>query len=234
MLFLVFLKPHASDHGVDVLSDNSLFDVEADVYWCFTSLISQMHDHYTIDQPGIQRIVAVVEVVLQKVDLQLWQHFQNEGVPIFHFTFKWINCLLSRELSGSTAARLWDTLLSEENGFELLLIHVCVSLLCSLRLTLLEMGHDKLLCFLTQEELHMTTKEIEEILSQAYVWKMTVSTEPIAVDEANGEGDDVEGESEKAMQESSSKESASNNRGSVLDNDEDILQAMMTSDYFLL
>lgn len=80
----------------------------------------------------------------------------------------------------------------------------------------------------------MTTKEIEEILSQAYVWKMTVSTEPIAVDEADGEGVDVEGESEKAMQESPSKESASNNRGSVLDNDEDILQAMMTSDYFLL
>ena len=238
VLFLVFLKPHASDCGrgiEDVLSEDSLFNVEADVYWCFTSLISQIQDHYTMDQPGVQRMISMVEIVLQKVDGELWQHFQSQGVPIFHFTFKWINCLLSRELSGSTAARLWDTLLSEENSFELLLTNVCVALLHSLRATLLEMGHDKLLCFLTQEEMVMSTKEVEEILSQAYIWKMTVSTEPIAAEEVGSEGAKVDEESGKTRKDSTtpSKESASN-RGNVLDNDEAILQAMMTSDYFLL
>ena len=233
VLFLVFLKPHASDCGVDVLSEDSLYNVEADVYWCFTSLISQIQDHYTMDQPGVQRMISMVETVLKKVDRQMWQHFRSQGVPIFHFTFKWINCLLSRELSGSAAARLWDTLLSEEDGFELLLTNVCVALLHSLRATLLEMGHDKLLCFLTQEELKMSTKEVDEILSQAYIWKMTVSTEPIAAEEVGSKGAEVEEETRKVMKDSPSRESASN-RGNVLDNDEDILQAMMTSDYFLL
>ena len=233
VLFLVFVKPHAFDSGINVLSEDSHFNVEADVYWCFTSLISQIQDHYTMDQPGVQRMISMVEIVLQKVDGELWQHFQSQGVPIFHFTFKWINCLLSRELSGSAAARLWDTLLSEENGFELLLTNVCVALLHSLRATLLEMGHDKLLCFLTQEELEMSTKEVEEILSQAYIWKMTVSTEPIAAEEVGSEGAEVEEESGKTRKDSPSRKSASS-RGNVLDNDEDILQAMMTSDYFLL
>ena len=233
VLFLVFLKPHASDCGIDVLSEDGLFNVEADVYWCFTSLISQIQDHYTMDQPGVQRMISMVETVLQKVDVELWQHFQSQGVPIFHFTFKWINCLLSRELSGSAAARLWDTLLSEENSFELLLTNVCVALLHSLRAMLLEMGHDKLLCFLTQEELEMSTKEVEEILSQAYIWKMTVSTEPISEEEVGSKGAEVEEEYGKTREDAPSRESTSN-RGNVLDNDEDILQAMMTSDYFLL
>lgn len=90
VLFLVFLKPHASDCGIDVLSEDSLFNVEADVYWSFTSLIRQIQDHYTMDQPGVQRMISMVETVLQKVDGELWQHFQSQGVPIFHFTFKWI------------------------------------------------------------------------------------------------------------------------------------------------
>jgi hypothetical protein len=233
ILFLVFLKPHGSDCGRDVLSDDNLFMVEADVYWCFTSLISQIHDHYVLDQPGVQRMVAMIEIVLQKVDDGLLQHFKTQGVPIFHFTFKWINCALTRELPLSSSTRLWDSLLSEgDDGFELLLTYVSVALLHSLRETLLEMSHDELLQFLTQEELQMSKNEIEEILSQAYIWKMTVSTVAIAVDESESKGVEME-EYGIATQESISKESA-NTRGNVLDNDEDILQAMMTSDYFLL
>jgi len=119
-----------------------------------------------------------------------------------------------------------------DDGFELLLTYVSVALLHSLRETLLEMSHDELLQFLTQEELQMSKNEIEEILSQAYIWKMTVSTVAIAVDESESKGVEME-EYGIATQESISKESA-NTRGNVLDNDEDILQAMMTSDYFLL
>ena len=233
ILFLVFLKPHASDCGRDVISEDNLFMVEADVYWCFTSLISQIHDHYVLDQPGVQRMVAMIEIVLRKVDDGLLQHFKTQGVPIFHFTFKWINRALTRELPLSSSTRLWDSLLSEgDDGFELLLTYVSVALLHSLRETLLEMSHDELLQFLTQEELQMSKNEIEEILSQAYIWKMTVSTVAIAVDESESKGVEME-EYGIATQESISKESA-NTRGNVLDNDEDILQAMMTSDYFLL
>mmetsp|Transcript_5256 Transcript_5256/g.14919 ORF Transcript_5256/g.14919 Transcript_5256/m.14919 type:complete len:440 (-) Transcript_5256:77-1396(-) len=226
LLYMVFLKPHAQDSG-DVLSEGNLFIVEADVFWCFSSLINQILDHYVQDQPGIQRIISEIDNLLQKVSTDLWQHFQTEGVPIFHFTFKWINCILTRELPLTSAARLWDSLLSEgDDGFEHLLICFASSLLHSLRGTLLEMRHDQLLQYLTQEELQMSPRKVEEMISQAFIYKMTVSTEPVSSEKPSGDAQ------LQQQQQSPPKESVI--RSNVLDSDEDILQAMMTSDYFLL
>ena len=35
-----------------------------------------------------------------------------------HFAFRWVNCLLTRELPLQSLIRLWDTCLSEDSGFE--------------------------------------------------------------------------------------------------------------------
>ena len=235
LLYMIFLKPHAQDaSGIDVLSEDNLFIVEADVFWCFSSLISKMHDHYVQDQPGIQRMISDIDNLLRKVSTDLWQHFKTEGVPIFHFTFKWINCLLTRELPLTSAARLWDSLISEgDDGFEQLLICFSCALLHSLRGTLLEMSHDQLLKYLTQEELQMPPKKVEELISQAYIYKMTVSTEPEAAADDSSEKSSGNTQQQQQQQQAPSKE-AVNNRSNMSDSDEDILLAMMTSDYFLL
>lgn len=233
LLYMIFLKPHAQDSGIDVLPEDNLFIVEADVFWCFSSLISKMHDHYVQDQPGIQRMISDIDNLLRKVSTDLWQHFKREGVQsTFYFTFKWINCILTRELPLTSAARLWDSLISEgDDGFEQLLICFSCALLHSLRGTLLEMSHDQLLTYLTQEELQMPPKKVEELISQAYIYKMTVSTEPEAV--ADDSSEKSSGDTQQEQEQAPPKESM-NNRSNVLDSDEDILLAMMTSDYFLL
>ena len=46
------------------------------------------------------------------------------------FAFRWMNCLLMRELELNCVVRLWDTYLSETNrGFDDFHVYVCASFL---------------------------------------------------------------------------------------------------------
>ncbi|KAH9813477.1 hypothetical protein DFH28DRAFT_974421 [Melampsora americana] len=41
----------------------------------------------------------------------LHQHLENEKVDFIQFAFRWINCLLMRELSTKKIIKMWDTYL---------------------------------------------------------------------------------------------------------------------------
>jgi hypothetical protein len=105
-------------------------EIEADTYWCLTNLLSGIQDHYTSDQPGMQRMVMRLEELTNRIDAQLCCHLKEVGIEFMQFAFKWMNCLLLREFSLSCVVRLWDTYLSEENGgFEDFHVYVCASFL---------------------------------------------------------------------------------------------------------
>lgn len=55
------------------------------------------------------------------------------------FAFRWMNCLLMRELPQRAVVRAWDTYLSEENGFESFHVYVSAALLCHFSGTLRDM-----------------------------------------------------------------------------------------------
>ena len=40
-------------------------------------------------------------------------HLEKEGLQFIQFAFRWVNCLLLREVPFALAVRLWDTYLSE-------------------------------------------------------------------------------------------------------------------------
>ena len=40
-------------------------------------------------------------------------HLEAEGLQFMQFAFRWVNCLLLREVPFGLAVRLWDTYLSE-------------------------------------------------------------------------------------------------------------------------
>jgi len=46
----------------------------------------------------------------------LVQKLDAEGVNFLQFAFRWVNCLLVREVPFALGARLWDTYLAEGNG----------------------------------------------------------------------------------------------------------------------
>lgn len=158
-------------HVMNQLTDQQLADVEADVYGCLANLLAGIQDHYTSDQPGVQRMVMRLEELVNRIDSDLCQHLANTGIEFIQFAFKWMNCLLLREFELPCVIRLWDTYISEkESGFEGFHVYVCAAFLCQFSGQLQAMSFDELFTFMQE----MPTSdwgdtEIEMLLSQAYV-----------------------------------------------------------------
>lgn len=85
--------------------------VEADSFWCLTKLLDGIQDNYIFAQPGIQRQVAGLRDLVTRIDKTLATHLENEGVEFIQFSFRWMNCLLMRELTVQNTIRMWDTYL---------------------------------------------------------------------------------------------------------------------------
>ena len=83
--------------------------VEADTFWCLTKLLDGIQDNYIVGQPGIHRQVAALRDLTTRIDSGLAKHFENESVEYMQFSFRWMNCLLMRELNVRSTIRMWDT-----------------------------------------------------------------------------------------------------------------------------
>merc|ERR1711924_351596 len=75
--------------------------------------MGEITDHYTHAQPGIQRMVERLKEILLRIDADLAKHLEEQGVDLIHVAFRWINCLLVRELPLPCLLRLWDTCIAE-------------------------------------------------------------------------------------------------------------------------
>jgi len=152
------------------VTDSILEEVEADTYWCLTNLLAGIQDHYTSDQPGMQRMVMHLEELVSRIDADLASHLKNTGIEFIQFAFKWMNCLLLREFKLSCVMRLWDTYLSEERGFEEFHVYVCASFLVHFSAELQQMGFDELFQFMQNMPTHdWGDRECEILLSSAFV-----------------------------------------------------------------
>lgn len=131
----VFLGAYISDndvsHGMDPgqLPKPVLDAVEADSFWCLTKLLDGIQDNYIFAQPGIVRQVGALRDLTSRIDSGLAKHLEAEGVEFMQFSFRWVNCLLMREVSIDCTIRMWDTYLAEEQGFSEFHLYVCAAFL---------------------------------------------------------------------------------------------------------
>jgi TBC1 domain family member 2 len=113
----VFLGSYITDFNVESGMDPGqlpkpvLDAVEADSFWCLTKLLDGIQDNYIYAQPGIQRQVASLRDLTARIDEKLAKHLDKEGVEFIQFSFRWMNCLLMREISVRNTIRMWDTYL---------------------------------------------------------------------------------------------------------------------------
>jgi hypothetical protein len=111
----VFLASYITDSDVESGMDPGqlpklvLDAVEADSFWCLTKLLDGIQDNYIFAQPGIQRQVAALHDLTARIDVSLAKHLEQEGVEFIQFSFRWMNCLLMREISVRNTIRMWDT-----------------------------------------------------------------------------------------------------------------------------
>lgn len=137
-----------------------------------TNILAGIQDHYTADQPGIQRMVMRLQELINRIETDLFNHIQSVGIQFMQFAFKWMNCLLLREFNLKCAIRLWDTYISEDGskGFEDFHVYVCAAFLSQFSSQLQSMDFDELFLFMQEVPTEDWGEiEIEMLLSHAYV-----------------------------------------------------------------
>ncbi|KAH7326295.1 rab-GTPase-TBC domain-containing protein [Stachybotrys elegans] len=176
--FQVFLGLYIGDPNIETGMDpgqlpKSVLDaVEADTFWCLTKLLDGIQDHYIVAQPGIQRQVAALRDLTARIDSNLSKHLEKEGVEFIQFSFRWMNCLLMREISVQNTIRMWDTYLAEEQGFSEFHLYVCAAFLVKWSDKLQKMDFQEVMMFLQSLPTKgWTEKDIELLLSEAFIWQ---------------------------------------------------------------
>ncbi|KAL6174014.1 GTPase-activating protein [Exserohilum turcicum] len=174
----VFLGAYISDPDIEFgmdpgqLPKQVLDAVEADSFWCLTKLLDGIQDNYIAHQPGIQRQVSSLRDLTTRIDDGLAKHLQNEGVEFIQFSFRWMNCLLMREISVKNTIRMWDTYLAEEDGFSSFHLYVCAAFLVKWSDQLRKMDFQEIMMFLQSLPTRQwTEKDIELLLSEAFIWQ---------------------------------------------------------------
>ncbi|CCH43023.1 GTPase-activating protein [Wickerhamomyces ciferrii] len=155
-----------------VLPKQVLDAVEADTFWCLTKLLDGIQDNYIHAQPGIIRQVNTLKDLINRIDSSLYTHLENESIEFIQFSFRWMNCLLMREISVKNTIRMWDTYLSETNGFSEFHIYVCAAFLVKWSDELKAMDFQEIMMFLQNPPTKTwTEKDIELLLSEAFIWQ---------------------------------------------------------------
>ncbi|CAO3579045.1 unnamed protein product [Absidia cylindrospora] len=184
-IFEVFLSAYidTDPEGYDMnkLSKNVLDVVEADSFWCLSKLLDGIQDNYTFAQPGIQRQIVTLKDLVSRIDARLANHLQQEGIEFIQFAFRWMNCLLMRELPLKSTIRMWDTYLAEgsSEGFSEFHVYVCAAFLVKWSAKLQKMDFQEIMIFLQQLPTEdWQEKDIELLLSEAYMWKTLFHNAP--------------------------------------------------------
>ncbi|KAB8295143.1 hypothetical protein EYC80_007072 [Monilinia laxa] len=174
----VFLATYIADSDVESGMDPGqlpkpvLDAVEADSFWCLTKLLDGIQDNYIFAQPGIQRQVASLRDLTARIDEPLAKHLQAEGVEFIQFSFRWMNCLLMREISVQNTIRMWDTYLAEEQGFSEFHLYVCLAFLVKWSSKILKMDFQEIMMFLQAlPTRNWTETDINMLLGEAFVWQ---------------------------------------------------------------
>ncbi|KAK7005774.1 rab-GTPase-TBC domain-containing protein, partial [Favolaschia claudopus] len=173
--FQVFLSayidsdPEAFDPAT--LPPRVLEAVEADAFWCLSRLLDGIQDNYIFAQPGIQRSVRRMAELVARIDKPLSAHLDAQNVEFMQFAFRWMNCLLMREISVRNTIRMWDTYLAEgPDAFSQFHLYVCSAFLVKWSDKLRQMDFQGIIMFLqslpTQD---WGDHEIEMLLSEAFV-----------------------------------------------------------------
>ncbi|CAD7974182.1 unnamed protein product [Amoebophrya sp. A25] len=160
-------------------SEEQLADVEADTYLCLSKLLDSIQDHYTPGQPGIQRMMQALKGLIARMSTSgLGQHLEEQGIEMVHTSFRWFNCLLTREMPLSCTIRLFDTYIAElhdhPSEFDQFLTFLVSSFLIHWETNLREMDFQQMILFLQQLPTEdWKVHDIEYLLTKCHITRET-------------------------------------------------------------
>ena len=76
-----------------------------------------MHTHTTTITATAATTITTNKTTTTNISRALNTHLSDNGVDYLQFAFRWMNCLLMRELPLRCSIRLWDTYNAQTDGF---------------------------------------------------------------------------------------------------------------------
>jgi len=172
--FTVFLSPYCGDDPTKIdlstVPADVLAQVEADTYWCTAILIGKIQDYFTSDRTGLQRQLKALEELITRIDKPLEEHLTANHVSYVQFAFRWMNCLLMREMPLAPIVRLWDAYLAEADGFGTLHLYTCAALMATFSARIREASDlsEIMIFILNLPTQSWTSRDVSMLLAEAY------------------------------------------------------------------
>jgi hypothetical protein len=159
------------------LSEDTLTEIETTIYFSLTKLLDRIQTNYTINQPGITKMIKKMELIVEKVDPKLYEYLKKFEIDYVQFCFRWMNCFLIREFPVKLILRLWDAYFSEEKGFSEFHLYVCACLLLTFSEKLKAMTEfQELIVFLQNlPTANWTVEDMDMLLAKSYSIKVLYS-----------------------------------------------------------
>ncbi|KAF8575101.1 RabGAP/TBC [Ramaria rubella] len=166
-----YIESDPEEFDPSLLPQNALQAIEADSFWCLSRLLDGIQDNYIFAQPGIQRSVKRMAELVARIDAPLSSHLEAQNVEFMQFAFRWMNCLLMREISVSNTIRMWDTYLAEgPDAFSQFHLYVCSAFLVKWSEKLRQMDFQGIIMFLQSlPTQNWTDHDVELLLSEAFL-----------------------------------------------------------------
>lgn len=170
---------HVEDCDPSNVPKSVLTTIEADTYWCMTKLLDGIQDCYTFAQPGIQRMIHKLSELIHRIDGPLHEHLERYDIHFIQFSFRWMNCLLMREVPLQLLIRIWDTYFAELENLAVFHIYVCAAFLVRFSEELRQLDYQDCMLFLKNPPTATwQAKDMEVILSQGYMWQKLFEDSP--------------------------------------------------------
>ncbi|KCV71372.1 hypothetical protein, variant [Fonticula alba] len=183
--FMVFLSSYIGQNALDCdpaeVPAEILAATEADSFWCLSRLLDGNQDSYTHGQPGILRQVNRLEDLIIRLDGTLHRHIINEGIAFIQFAFRWMNCLLMREMCLGNTIRMWDTYIAE--GIDACVtfhLYVCAAFLMRFEQQIKSMDFQGIMLFIQSppSATEWSRTDVELLLAEAFVLKSLFHNSP--------------------------------------------------------
>jgi hypothetical protein len=184
--FFAFLAARCEEKeypGLDSMPESVLAEIEADCYFCFSKVLDGLQDCFTKGQPGIYRMLEMLGRVVRVVNPGFADWMDKQEIAYEEFAFRWMNCLLVREMPPQFAARLWDLYVADPAHIASTHVYVCAAILNGLAGKLNGAPRDEMLIELQQiAKSDWTNEAIDLVLAQAYVYEKMLTDPPSHLD----------------------------------------------------
>ncbi|ADV24839.1 Conserved hypothetical protein [Cryptococcus gattii WM276] len=117
--------------------------------------------------------------LLRRIDPQLYERLETEGVEAQIWAIRWIRLIFTRELPFSVAMRLWDGIFAEDPGLQLL-DYICIAMLLLVRNALIDADYPTLLTNLLHYPAPSSTYPFEPFLILAQALFLRSDSSPAA------------------------------------------------------